>query len=128
MPWMRRHKPKKAYIQNFSWFKCYVFKLYWLCAFHCSHRLLFLIHSCRRGFFVKIVLIPYWMISAEAFCRYCSHFILKWFQPNFFGEMWFSEESYKKMQKFKFWQFWECPLFKIKECTFKHRIISETTY
>ena len=29
----------------------------------------------------------------------CSHFILKWFQPNSFGELCFLEESYGNMQK-----------------------------
>ena len=35
----------------------------------------------------------------ENFCENCSHFILKWFQPNSFGEVCFLEESYKNMQK-----------------------------
>ena len=35
----------------------------------------------------------------KTFCETCSHFILKGFQCNFFGEMCFLEESYEKMQK-----------------------------
>ena len=37
----------------------------------------------------------------ETFCEKCSHFILKWFQPNSFEERCFVEESYKNMQKKK---------------------------
>ena len=53
----------------------------WLYVFHCSYRL-----RC-------------WSLVNETFCENCSHFILKWFQPDFFGEMCFLEESYKKMPK-----------------------------
>ena len=35
----------------------------------------------------------------ENFCENCSHFILKWFQPNSFAEVYFLEESYENMQK-----------------------------
>ena len=35
----------------------------------------------------------------ETFCENCFHFILKLFQPNSFGEVCFSEESYENMQK-----------------------------
>ena len=37
----------------------------------------------------------------ETFCEYCSHFILKWFQPNSFGEMSFLELSRRKCKKKK---------------------------
>ena len=37
----------------------------------------------------------------ENFCVNCSHFILKWFQPNSFGEVYFLEESYENMQILK---------------------------
>ena len=39
------------------------------------------------------------IITDDNFCENCSHFILKWFQLNSFGEMWFLEDSYKYMQK-----------------------------
>ena len=55
----------------------------------------------------------------ETFCENCSYFILKWFQPNSFGEVCFLEESYKNMQKFQFKTFWERPLFSIREYAFK---------
>ena len=35
----------------------------------------------------------------KTFCENCFHFILKWSQPNIFGEVCFLEESYKNMQK-----------------------------
>ena len=38
-------------------------------------------------------------LVAETFRGNCSHFTLKWFQPNSFGEMCFLEESYKKIAK-----------------------------
>ena len=44
-------------------------------------------------YYVKLSLLD------ETFCENCSHFILKCFQPNSFGEMCFLEESYEKMQK-----------------------------
>ena len=50
----------------------------WLCVFHCSHGLL----------------------VYETFCENCAHFILKWLQPNSFGEVCFLEESYENVQKF----------------------------
>ena len=31
--------------------------------------------------------------------NYCSNFILKWFQPNYFGQMCFLEEGYEKILK-----------------------------
>ena len=67
--------------------------------FHCSHRLNKVL--CTR-LSVKI----------------CSHFILKWFHPNSFGEVCFLEESYENMQKFKFWKISEPPLFDIREYAF----------
>ena len=54
----------------------------------------------------------------ETFCENCSHFILKWFQPNSFGELCFLEDSYRNMQKFKYFNFWESPLFDISEYAF----------
>ena len=50
------------------------------CVFHCSHRLLCWIKSCVQDFL--------WY-----------HFILKWFQPNSFGEACSLEESYENLQK-----------------------------
>ena len=74
---------KKAYFQNFSWFKFYVFKL---CMVMCvsllpSHRLLF--WKSRVRDFVKIALISY--------RNYFS-------QTNSFGEVCFLQESYENMQ------------------------------
>ena len=44
-----------------------------------------------------------------------SHFILKWFQPNSFGEVCFSEEIYENMQEIQFFiKFWEHPLSDIR--------------
>ena len=57
----------------------------------------------------------------ETFYKNCSHFILKLFQPNSFEEVSFLEESYKNMQKFKFWLkiwIWEGPLFDMREYAF----------
>ena len=95
---------KKAYIQNFSWFQFCVFKL---CMIMCVSltTLTTVLHK---------VLCP--RLSGET----CSHFILKWFQPNSIGEVCFLEESYKNMQKFKFWQFWERPQFDIREYAFNY--------
>ena len=45
----------------------------------------------------------------ETFCENCSHFILKWFQPNSFEEMCFSEESYKNMQQIQRLKFLRAP-------------------
>ena len=61
----------------------------------------------------------------ETFCENCSHFILKWFQPDSFGEVCFLEESYENMQKFKFWKFWDRPLFDIREYAFNLYLIRE---
>ena len=84
---------KKAYFQNFSWFQVQIFKL---CMIMCVSLL------CTR-------------ISVKN----CSHFILKWFQPNSFGELCFLEESYGNIQKENFWKFWQRPLFNISEYAFK---------
>ena len=54
-----------------------------------------------------------WSLVFETFCENCSHFKLNWFQPNSFEEVCFLEEIYENMQTFKFWKFWECPLFDI---------------
>ena len=79
----RRYKQKKLIskisVDSNRKFLCYA----WFCVFHCSHRLLCWIKSRVRDFF----------------CENCSHFILKWFQPNSFGELCFLEESYWNMQK-----------------------------
>ena len=57
----------------------------------------------------------------ETFCEHCSHFILKLFQPNSFGEVCFLEESYEIMPKKKiliFFKSWERPLLDIREYAF----------
>ena len=55
----------------------------------------------------------------ETFCKNCSYFILKWFQPNSFGELYFLEKSYENMQKIQFLKFWERPLFDVSEYAFR---------
>ena len=54
-------------------------------------------------------------IIDDNFCMNCSHFILKWFHPKSFGEMCFSEESYKQIQKIQILKIWERPQYKIRE-------------
>ena len=44
----------------------------------------------------------------ETFCENGS-FILKWFQPNSFGEMCFLEESCEKMKKIQILKIWRVP-------------------
>ena len=65
-------KQKKACFQNFIWFHIwfYVFKL-------C------MIYVC---FIAPIDHCVEWSLMYETFCENCSHFILKWFQPNFLGK------------------------------------------
>ena len=88
---------KKAYFQNFSSFQFYVFKL---CMILC------------------ISLLPYITVLNKVFCENCSHFILKWFQPNLCGEVCFLEECTTKMQKIHILKFWEHPLSDISEYAF----------
>ena len=57
----------------------------------------------------------------ETFCENCSHFKLKWFQPNSFEEVCFLEERYKNMQKIQILNILRAPsiqhqyAFKLKE-------------
>ena len=53
----------------------------------------------------------------ETFCENCSHFALKWFQPNFFEKVCFLEERYENMQKIQILKILRAPsnLFDIKE-------------
>ena len=53
----------------------------------------------------------------KTFCNNCSHFILKWFQPNSLGALFFLEESLKKCKNSNF----EGPLFQIREYAFNLR-------
>ena len=79
MTWIRRHTVITKKFQNFSWFQFYVYKLYdYIYYYHCS------IDNC-----VEL------NINNNNFCENSSHFILKWFLPNSFGELRFLEESYK---------------------------------
>ena len=49
----------------------------------------------------------------------CSHFILKWFQPNSFGEVCLLEESYKITQKIQILKILRAPsIFDIREYAF----------
>ena len=45
--------------------------------------------------------------------------MMKWFQPNFFGEMCYLGESYKQMQSIQLWKFWKRPPYEISEYAFK---------
>ena len=82
MVWIRRSKQKQltskiSVDSNFA-FSSYV----WLC----------------------VSLLPLTTVLHKVLCtslsgENCSHFILKWFQSNSFGEVCFLEESYKNMQK-----------------------------
>ena len=45
------------------------------------------------------------------FCENCSPFILKWFQPNSFGQVYFFEESYENMQKIPIFKNFESALY-----------------
>ena len=82
MTWIRRYKQEHL-ISKISADSNFTFSSYaWLCVFHCSH-----------NYCVKLSL------TEETFCENCSNFTLKWLQPNSFGEMWFLEERYEKMQK-----------------------------
>ena len=74
---------KKVYLQNFSWFQFYVSKL-------C---MIYMCFIAPIDYCIKLSLVY------ETFCKICSHFILKWFQPNASEEMCFSEESYEMTQK-----------------------------
>ena len=109
MTWIRRYKQEKLISKISVDFNFTFFSYAWLCVFRCSHRLLCWIKSCVQNFLWN-----------------CSHFILKWFQPNSFGELCFLEESCRNMpkKKIKFWQFWERPLFNISEYTFKFQMDS----
>ena len=60
------------------------------------------------------------VLCMRLFCKNCSHFILKWFQPNSLGEVCFLEECTTNMQKISHLKnFWERPLFNISEYALK---------
>ena len=48
-------------------------------------------------------------LVSETFYENCSHFILKWFQPNSFEEVCFLEESYENMQKIQIFKIFRVP-------------------
>ena len=50
-------------------------------------------------------------IDLETFYENCSHFILKWFQPNSFGELCFVEMGYGNMQKIPIFENFESALY-----------------
>ena len=79
----------------------------WLCVFHCSHRLLCWIKSRVRDFQVKIALILYWNDFSLIHLGKCAS----------------SKIAMKMCKKFKFWKFWERPLFDIREYAFKKTLI-----
>ena len=54
----------------------------------------------------------------EIFCENCSHFLLKQFQSNSFGEVCFLEQSYRNMQKNHILTILRVPLFDIRENAF----------
>ena len=83
MVWIRRYKQENL-ISKISVDSNFTFSSYaWLFVFHCSRRLLCWIKSRVRNFSVKN----------------CSHFIMKWFQPNSFGEVCFLQECTTNMKK-----------------------------
>ena len=102
--------------QKTGWFDCFCLRprcacslftlldtpvdyMHWHCSIYCH---------------VKLILVD------ENLCENCFYFTMKWLLLNSFGEMCFLEESYKnKWTKFKFWNFWECPLYEIWAYLFK---------
>ena len=83
MTWIRRYKQNKL-LTTILILRLQVMQDY---VFHCF------IHVDYR---VESVIVD------DNICKNCSHLILKWFLPNSFGEMCFSQESYKQMHK-NFW-------------------------
>ena len=73
------------------------------CVFHCSHRLLCWIKVSCIWISVKIALISCWNDFSLIPSRKCA---------SYRGAM-------KICKKYKFWQFWERPLFGIREYAFK---------
>ena len=94
-------KKKNTWFPKFQLIPIYVYKLYMI-------MLCFIAPYCVELSFVD-----------KTFCENCSHFILKWFQLNSFGEMCILKESYKNMQKFMILKIWKCLLYKIREHAFK---------
>ena len=85
MAWIRRYKQKSLYPK---------FQLIPILRFQIMHD-----YVC---FIVPIDYCVEKSLMYETLCENCSHFILKWFQPNSFEEECFLEESDKNMQKIQF--------------------------
>ena len=99
-----RYKQKKSPFPKFQLIPILCFQVMhdYRCVFHCSHRQLCWIKSLTQDFLWELLSI-----------------ILKWFQPNSFGKVYFLEEGYEICKKFQLWTFWERPLFNIREYAFK---------
>ena len=102
MLWIRRYKQKSLFPK---------FQLIPILHFQVMHDYVYFIDPI--DYCVEKVLCP------RLFFENCSHFILKWFQPNSFGEMCFLEECTTNIKKIHILKFWECPLFDIGEYAFK---------
>ena len=76
------HINKKCLFPKFQLIPISCFQVMHDYVFHCSHRLL-----CWK------------VLCTRLSVKNCYHFILKWFEPNSFGEFCFLEESYRNMQK-----------------------------
>ena len=83
MTWIRRYSTKKSLFPKFQ--------LIPILHFQVMHDVCFTAPT-DDPYCVDLSLVD------KTFCENCSHFILKWLQPNSFGEMCFLE-SYEKMHK-----------------------------
>ena len=79
MTWIRRYKQKKSLNPKFQ--------LIPILRFQVMHD--YVCFTAPIDYCVKEILVY------ETFCENCYHFILKWFQPDSFGEVYFLEESYE---------------------------------
>ena len=106
----QKQKTKVRPISKFSFDSNFTFTNYaWLCALaYCS------IDCVRLS------------LDDKTLSKNGYHFILsKWFLHNSFGEMFFLKESYNRCRKFKFWHFWEHPVYEIWEYAFKGSVNPE---
>ena len=104
MTWIRKYQQKKL-ISKISVDSIFMFSSYaGLCVFHCSHRLLRWITSCTRDFLWKVALISYRNNFSLIHLEKCASL-------RGATKLW-------KRKKIKFWQFWERPLFNIREYAF----------
>ena len=59
------------------------------------------------------------VLCTRLFVKIALNFILKWFQPNSFGEVCFLGKSYKNLQRIQILKILRAPLFDIREYAFK---------